>query len=452
MRSNMRYKFKTIISIILIILSIVSFCGCSFQNLNNKDGADSFDIKYQDGESVKVDISNNDNYQTVPVENVKLMDGFPTTDGKYNYFCFKLGEIHNIPMYSENAYEHEGLTECVYEWSETEINSEIYSKLQSNCITHSISTSLKESATKSNSVSLSASYKGITAGVNGVQNKVFEAAIKDETVSSSINNFVNSVSSTIEKSHSRTITISKDSPKGFYKYIIYGNVDVYVAVTCDIQKKTIEYSYIISPKIETLVDGLKYSPDNNYGFDQNIKLELSEDALSDQPLFDIDIKNKTYNYVYCEEKLIFDCNFRVTDNGEYGLEQPNASCELDLSSMSKYMNDDYVFKFDFQIKSESCKYIIGGYMDGYHEMYMYNKDPGKVDNSYKLCEDEIIEMGYINSFEWVRAEIGDDECTWSVSGERCASKMYLRFDADGYNEDDWYLHRIRVNVSVTKKK
>ncbi len=101
---------------------------------------------------------------------------------------------------------------------------------------------------------------------------------------------------------------------------------------------------------------------------------------------------------------------------------------LDLSTLKAFLNENYILDFKVTV---SLKEID----QGTQEIY--------------LCKDDKTHIAGNGNYGGGRQDSWTDfEETWSVSGADCTETMLLRYGSHGNNEDDWYLGKTTVLVTV----
>jgi len=105
---------------------------------------------------------------------------------------------------------------------------------------------------------------------------------------------------------------------------------------------------------------------------------------------------------------------------------------FDISSLSRFMNDEYVFSFTVEVYMKEIE-------KGYQEIYVCKGDQTHVAGIYDY------EYGGPDAahkkYSWVSFQ-------WSVGGESCTETMLLRYGAHGNFSDDWMRAQAKVTVTV----
>ncbi len=120
---------------------------------------------------------------------------------------------------------------------------------------------------------------GVRAGMSAYVKEGWAQTTEEKTIDSHTESFVKMVKDSVETSQTKTITIGKDSPVGYYRYTICADVEVYAVAVCNIEEETVEIAYISVPIEKTYAEGFRYSANNTLFNESEQKLALSEDAL-----------------------------------------------------------------------------------------------------------------------------------------------------------------------------
>jgi hypothetical protein len=141
---------------------------------------------------------------------------------------------------------------------------------------------------------------------------------------------------------------------------------------------------------------------------------------------------------------------KVTDDGQYGMNSSYESMDiLNLSCMQDYANEEYIFVFDI-------KMLMNELDSGYQEIWLYNDfNPNTISESYDDFRESVFNLGMIDGVSTISygGEIkstspGYEDIQFVVPGDRVAELMYLKYDANGKNDDDWELRGLVVEVNA----
>lgn len=150
-------------------------------------------------------------------------------------------------------------------------------------------------------------------------------------------------------------------------------------------------------------------------------------------------------------------NYEINDDGQYGLEEPSKSI-LELSSYSKYMNDDYVFVFDVNISYEAYWidrwwfWETDEYEAGNKQIFLFKKDPGYLADSLNMVNSNTIRSNYglLKEETWDEDK-GTKDFRWEIKGSDCTNNMCIKYGAWGDGEDTWYVKSITVDLLIKPK-
>ena len=145
-------------------------------------------------------------------------------------------------------------------------------------------------------------------------------------------------------------------------------------------------------------------------------------------------------------------NYEIKDTGQYGLENDKNSI-LNLSSYSKYMNDDYVFTFDVTISYEAYyRWWEFRYEQGNKQIFLFKRNPGYVADSLNMVNSTTIrrQYGLLEEETWDEDK-GTKYFKWNINGYDCTNNMYIKYDAWGDINDTWYVKSITVDLLIKPK-
>ena len=436
-------KIKTIIALLLTICSLFSLFAC-----------DGFYTGEEEARELVIDEEYVSEYNDLELYIVRRSApqrvGNTYVDGSDVYSTFKIGKIYNVPIYSDMTYNHDGRTESTYEWSTSAITADEYARMQSNTVEAAVSTTVSVSRESSTEISGKFEYGGLGISASSTTKSVFATALDSSVSYMTTDSFTQTVSDRVERAKTRTVTISKSSPAGFYRYTIFSNVDVYATLVANKDTGKIRFSYFAIPDPENTFDKFYYhnNPYNDTILAESELLNMTESDFEAFNLFD-SYGAITVPHVSSRQVLSDPSDVKITDTGAYGLEQRSKQSLINLSEYSQYMTDDYIFTFEVSISYEAQK-VLGKYINGYKEMHLYKSDPGQVNNSIDITNYTVVKnnYGHIISEQWTSDKGDDQTYYWDVSGKDCSELMCIRYDANGNDEDTWYRKAIIVHLSI----
>ena len=135
-------KKIAILTIFMLLCSIL-LCCCDAGGLGSDGKEDEEEDK--GGEEVAPIAVENNSYIVYP-EDTKLVLSY--TDGLYNYFVYKLGQVECVPLsYHDKPQRHDGLADIKYSWTDTVVTSEVVreseEKLEELTISDEVSSSIE---------------------------------------------------------------------------------------------------------------------------------------------------------------------------------------------------------------------------------------------------------------------------------------------------------------------
>ena len=233
-------NFFKLISILVCAFSLVMLLtGCNITFLNSGDS--SVNCEY---------ISEMQTYITEPSENANvIVDQF--TDGACNYYYFKIGEIHCVPIYYSQIQKHNSQTHTLSIRSETSV-AKILEKTTNICISETIEKSMMTSIGSSIGTSQDDPINAcITGGISYSETASFNSSVGVS--------FCETLEQSILNSTSEDLYLTSADAKGSYRYIKLATFDVYAVLVCDIDTKTCRYDYITSVQEDSITASWYYA-------------------------------------------------------------------------------------------------------------------------------------------------------------------------------------------------
>lgn len=147
---------------------------------------------------------------------------------------------------------------------------------------------------------------------------------------------------------------------------------------------------------------------------------------------------------------------KIDDDGNYGLgvDNTNNADVLDFSSFTDEFTDDYIYTIIIRISMRESN-------SGKQQFFLYNNINCTTDNDKSLdyavkngliTNDESFDFdAYKYDYKYGAYNVLDKISNYvyivlQVSGENIADTVYLRYDASGEYEDDWYINDLEVFV------
>ena len=280
------------------------------------------------------------------------------TDGYYNYFIFKIGEVDKVPIYSDNKQRYNGIGELNLVFSTTT----------------TISTSIERSHTAclQNTVSMTSKTTGELQDINEIAKIGFELSSSITSMSSTSKTVTTSVTETVAKYTATSYTLSPSCPAGYYRFTIYGNCDVYAFVAADLENKVFDISYHSLVKPESIEEGWYYSESGAFKSDRSVTSAINKLTLADSVIDSLDmfaelntVKHlNRVNYTLPELSGMSDENAKIITLA--------TAEKLDYQRLKDlgYKNVRVSFTYSVKTPSGTCKavtdmYISSGQTDNY---------------------------------------------------------------------------------------
>lgn len=334
-------------------------------------------------------------------------------DDDCEYYIFYLGYVSHVPLQSDVAvYEFNG-SKYEKELSTTETNRTQVTEMLSTMETKSVSLEVNASS------ELSSSLKIEGVGSESVLEYGFKLSQTRSVTSSQ------SIEKTVEysKQTSETTKFAFDESweKGFYRYILLGDVDVFGVLVRDIKSgECYTYTYDV---IASQYYSLDYS--KSALFDERSETQLTFSLSEDE----IESLEKPSRYICTKVEYVSESKQKKIDaSHEYTYD------EFSISALSPFLNSDHTlcFKVVIEMKEENA---------GYQEIYLCKDDETHITGIYDY------EFGGSGNASTNYKEV---EFNWTAKGDQCTEIMKLRYGAHGDHSDDWYRRQAKVTVTVQK--
>lgn len=193
-------------------------------------------------------ISDLNTYVVHPSDNTNVVvDKF--YDGIYNYFYFKLGEIHDVPIYYSNYQRHNAEVHTLSIYSEQSV-SQLLQKTTDICISKGIEDTLEESESITGAIGTSEDSMAMISASAGI------AKSKTTSFNSSIGmSFTESLTNSISNGTQNEFSLTEADAAGYYRFIKLADFDVYAVLVCDTEKRTCYYEYLTSVQTDSIEEG-----------------------------------------------------------------------------------------------------------------------------------------------------------------------------------------------------
>ncbi len=229
-------------------------------------------------------ISDLNTYVVHPSNNANVVvDKF--CDGIYNYFYFKLGEIHDVPIYYSNYQKHNAEVHTLSIYSEQSV-SQLLQKTTDICISNGIEDTLEESSSITSAIGTSEDSMAMISASEGI------ATSQTTSFNSSIGmSFTESITNSISNGTQNEFSLTEADAAGYYRFIKLADFDVYAVLVCNIEKRTCYYEYLTSVQTDSIEEGWFYGESSDEMKDftnlNNAQKKLSFDSavFSDMDLY-----------------------------------------------------------------------------------------------------------------------------------------------------------------------
>ena len=342
---------KKIISFLLILASLFSLASCS-QILGIADAeSDKNPSTNQESpteEETKNDENKNESSTTeedesnpIIVQKYSIQDVYKTmpqlhqdtpiesfTDYEKNYFFFKLGEISRVPIAYSSSVFYQGLGTRILKFSTVESVENIISSAVEDCFSTTISAGINAGI-------------GIGTGVENDGNANLAGALLQAELSASLSaststTLTKTISDTFSKCKEDVFELDPSCPEGFYRYTVYANCEIFVAIEADPKTKTFEYTYLCFVKNDTKIEGWIYSQNGYYETEETISQSMEKLSISEEMLKNIDIYGEV-NKVKCFKgtSIPFSANNILDEDYELYFSPDLKTTQLDFDFINK---------------------------------------------------------------------------------------------------------------------
>lgn len=342
------------------------------------------------------------------------------------YYVYYLGCVDHVPL-QDNA--------AIYEYNGNNYTKEFATTVtESSVVAQMVSVVESKSVTKKWNANIKGGYDKKSLGLK------VEAGLSRSSANTIMSSSSQSYKRASEYSETHTdrtrFSFVDTSLKGFYRYILFGDVDVFGVLVKEIDSG--EYYADIYQVISTQYFSLDYSEsakfnDTNY---KTLQFELTQNDLDSLPVPSVYIEDQADPEMPEDKEEI---NASVYYDSGYNEKIVDASDDLsqiydliDMYDLSAYLNSDYVLHFKVEIYMRE-KYA------GYQEIY--------------LCRDDETHVAGVSDHEHGGSGDANKEYMWTtfhwdVAGDKCTPQMLLRYGAHGSYSDDWYRAHVKVSVTV----
>lgn len=340
-------------------------------------------------------------------------------DDKFDYYVFYLGVAQDVPL-QDNVPIHKnsgngGTVSLEETVSSTEAISEVLKTATQYCV--DIDVKMSQSAEVSTIIPI----KGLSASIS----RGLEANIHEYREFSSEHSIDKAASVTKTTKHGYQLDFSV-VPNGFYRYILMAEVNYYGVLIKD--SSSGKYYTHIYPVIAGEYFTVQYSKDDitfRKKVEDKFNFELSENEIEmlEKPEFSIVDIGGVITKVFPNSvgvKMIDATYTYLYDR-------------YDLSSLSEYRNNQYIFEFNLTITMKEDD-------NGYQEIYLTDEAKGIITGNSEISLGKSdLQDSYIDHTE-----------IFEVTGDKLPSVVCLMYGAHGDYADDWYRKAVHLELTVKK--
>jgi len=403
-------------------------------------------------------------YVANPESDLKFVSAINDSD-TYHVYYFYLGNVLKTPIYHSTSIYYDKDVDVRFHFSKTNIEhiSTTLSKTTELISSFNISTTLSSeiSVGTENGVNLyDIVGSKITTNLSVAKQKTWTSGFQ-----AAFSTFEEQTQQyTTELVENFEIDISLTEAKGFekgynYRLGIYDNIDAYAVVVYDVKKNeySVAYQQFLTGERQVVVEESKAGTfeygmgEKKMSFDMDKAIKYIQD---NKPLENIETGNE--HIVAKKDSLVYDLSPKtVTQDGYWGLGNKSAVDTINFSEYRQYFNDDYIFYLKLSVKAREKH-------DGYQEIYLYdstNASNGTVKsttsemNAYEARENYGMVRG--SMFEHGSGKLDKEASThiieWYVRGSEITDTMYIRYDAQGTDDDTWYRDSLMVDLVIVQK-
>lgn len=310
---------KKIISLLILICMVFSLTAC---NINT--GGDNNANK----PIIVPKLVMNNLYKTMPEFTVnEPIDSY--TDGTYNYFYFKLGEVGRVPVAYTKSVFYQGIGKRTLNFETTNNIQNMLSATAEQCISNTVSSSV------STGVNSSLGATDEAAGLSASLSAYIQSTLSSSSTYSASKKLTNSISETFTRREQDIFELDPSSPAGVYRYTIYANCEIYAIVIANLETMTFEYTYLPFVKEGTLVEGWAYSEDGYFETSETIYSDLQKFSL-DNVLSGIDLYGHIDKYINVRQGTFNISKSAIIADDQYYTLRPNFASILNEELLEKF--------------------------------------------------------------------------------------------------------------------
>lgn len=350
-------KIASVFFAILLLTATLTGCGMfpTWETDFSSDNNDTDDTSNKESGSTEVSFISNvvmkNIYKTFP-ERKSNSSVTSFTDGQYNYFFFKVGEIGRVPIAYSNTKFYQGIGTRVLTFETTQsVEKNIESAIEQS---YSVAISSKVGV----STELSAGVNNQTTGATISSSVLLETSFETTANASTSELLTKSISDTFSKLESDTFELKPDSPAGFYRYTIYADCDVYAAVKANKETSKFECTYLSFIKENSKIEGWFYSEDGYFESEDTYADSIEKLSLTEEMIRTVDLYGNLDKHVDIgKQNFTFSTgNETIDEDEQYSINwDMNEKFDFDLVRKIGYQNIKVKISFDLVSPSGDCQ-------------------------------------------------------------------------------------------------
>ena len=326
---------KKIVSLLILICIGLSSISCD--DVNNPNGGS------QNKTIVVPKLVMNNLYKTMPEFTIKdPVDSY--TDGKYNYFYFKLGEVARVPIAYTKSVFYQGIGKRTLNFESTNNIQSMLSATAEQCISTTVSSNVSTGVN---------SNLGVTDKVSGISASLgayIQSTLSTSSTCSTSKKLTDSITETFTKREQDIFELDPSCPAGVYRYTIYANCEIYAIVIANLEEESFEYAFMPFVKDGSLVEGWVYSEDGYYETNETIYNELERFSL-DNLLSGLDLYGNIDKFINVRQGTLSLKKSEIIGDDYYYTLFPNFASVLNEEMLEQFGYSKAEIKVVYKVKT-----------------------------------------------------------------------------------------------------
>ena len=334
---------KKIVTLILVAVLLFSMCSCNINFMLPEESENGNQSK----QPIKISkVVMTDVYKTFP-ERSSSNPVTSFTDGKYNYFYFKIGEIGRVPIAYSNVKFYQGIGTRTLEFETNESVEQTIASATEQCFSVAVSSKI------STSIGTSSGVSNQTTGASVSYSALLENSIETTSSSSTSKTLTKSISDTFSKCERDTFELTPDCPAGYYRYTVYADCEIFMSIKADKDTSTFEYTILSYVKGNTKIEGWYYSQNGYFESEETYSESLKKLELTEEMLESIDLYGDLDKFVKIGEVTYsFDCNETIETDKQFSVWR-ELSDGFDIDLLNELGRDTAHIKLNCKLVSPS---------------------------------------------------------------------------------------------------